>query len=146
MSQVKVTANPTTKEVVTQSTTNPDFGFVRVEQISTEFSGGWMRKVKKSALIRGNYEDLKSLNYKEGQILPGKIQIVESVNPTNPDNLEQDAKKNPQTDENLLHLGAQIYRVSVYTTDATVQDVLLQHDTVAVTVNPVITANEGVAP
>jgi len=141
---VTVTANDL-NEVVVPSTTNSEFGYIRVEQVANVFDNGWMRKQTRSAIIRGKVADLQSMGLKKGQLLPGKIQIIESTTPTNVNNLDQDVKKNPQTGATLTHLGAAIYRTAVYTQDLDVQDILVQHDVMAVASSkPTIPVNAGI--
>ena len=125
---VIVTANPTTNQVITPSSTNSEYGYIRVEQTTSAFVDGWVRQIKKSALVRGKVADLQMLGWKNGQNLPGKIQIVESTTPTNANDLTQDQKVNPQSGEVLTVGGLPIYRKSVYTTDVNLEDVLVQHD------------------
>lgn len=143
---VVVTANDQGQVVIPSS--NPEFGYIRVEQVTTSFNGGWMRKEKRSAIIRGKFEDLESLNFKAGQPLPGKIQVIESLTPTNANDSQQDLKVNPQNGEMLVVDGAPIYRTANYVQDVNAADVLLQHTNVQtrVATNPVVTSGEAVAP
>lgn len=124
---VKVTAKD--GQVVIASENKPEFGYVRVEQITTSFDGGWANRRKKSALIRGKVDELKQFGWKEGQALPGHIVTVESTVEPYPG---ADPKINPQTGEILTHNGEAIYRESFYTTNMQKVDELLQHDTVSV--------------
>ena len=145
-SPVTVTANDQGQVVVPSS--NPEFGYVRVEQTATSFSGGWLRKEKRSALIRGKVEDLQSLNFKAVQTLPGKIQVIESLTPTNPNNVNQDMKVNPDNQEPLVVDGQPIYRTASYVQDVNAADVLIQHTNIQkrVTAEPMVTSDEVVAP
>lgn len=140
---VTVTANEQ-NQVVVPSSTNEEFGYIRVEQVANVFDNGWMRKQVRSAIIRGKVEDLQSMGLKKGQQLPGKIQIIESTTPTNVNNLNQDVKKNPQTDQTLTHLGAPIYRTAVYTQNMDAQDILVEHDTVPVVTKSKVPVNAGI--
>ena len=143
---VVVTANDQGQVVIPSS--NPEFGYVRVEQVATSFNGGWMRKEKRSAIIRGKFEDLESLGFKAGQPLPGKIQVIESLVPTNPNDPKQDLKVNPQNGEMLVVDDQPIYRTAQYVQDVNAADVLLQHTNVQtrVVVDPKVTSSETVAP
>lgn len=127
MKPVKVTSKDGV--VVIESTNNPEYGYVRLEQEAVNMENGWIRKQNRSAFIRGTVEDLKAMAFREGQTLPGKIVIVEA---TSSDNPRAQAKINPQTGEELTHSGQPIYRDAVYTTDLSRGDVLLQHDVVNV--------------
>lgn len=122
---VVVTANDQGQVVIPSS--NPEFGYIRVEQVTTSFNAGWMRREKRSAIIRGKFEDLESLNFKAGQPLPGKIQVIESLTPTNPNDLMQDVKRTKMDGEILVVNDQPIYRTAVYVQDVNAADVLLQH-------------------
>jgi hypothetical protein len=126
MNTVKVTAK---NGMVVNKTKNEQFGYIRVESVATTMENGWLRRQNRSALILGNYEDLVAANFREGQQIPGKIVVVESTTTNNPNN---EPKINPQTGEVLMHNGSPIYRDTVFTTDLSKHDVLLQHDTVSV--------------
>ena len=68
MSKVTVTADKN-GNIVKISENNPEFGFIRVEQIATQIANGWLRKVKRSAIINGNVNDLLDASFKDGQEL-----------------------------------------------------------------------------
>jgi hypothetical protein len=126
MNTVKVTARD---GIVVNKTKNEEFGYIRVESTTTTMENGWLRRQNRSALILGRYDDLVAANFREGQQIPGKIVVVESTTTNNPNN---EPKINPQTGEVLMHNGSPIYRDTVFTTDLSKHDVLLQHDTVNV--------------
>jgi hypothetical protein len=126
MNTVKVTARD---GMVVNKTKNEQFGYIRVEQTATTMENGWLRRQNRSALILGNYDDLVAAGFREGQQIPGKIVVVESTTTNNPNS---EAKINPNTGEVLMHSGSPIYRNTVFTTDLSKSDVLLQHDTVSV--------------
>ena len=125
MNNVKVTAKD--GQVVVQSTNNPEFGYIRVQQTVTSFEDGWANVGNRSAIIRGRVENLKQLNYKEGQTLPGKIHVVEST--TAPYD-GADPKINPSTGEILTSNGQPIYREAYYTQNLQKTDQLIEHDSV----------------
>ena len=123
---VKVTAKD---GAVVVPSANPEFGYIRVASNSIGVdANGWARKTSKSALIKGAVEDLKSIGLTEGQSLPGQIVIVESHEPTNPNNLEQDMKRAGETNIPCTADGQPIYRTSLYTTNMEATDSLIAHD------------------
>lgn len=129
-SKTKVTGDEL-GNVITQSVNNPDYGFVRVEQVRSMYDdNSFLRRRKVSALIQGSMEDLKEEGYYLGQELPGKIVIIESLNPTN----KKDTTKNIKTAGNtgvVCKVGSQpIYRRTLYTIITNLSDELVKHDNV----------------
>lgn len=124
---VKVTAKD--GKVVIPSTNKPDYGYIRVETTQTSMENGFVSTKKASALIRGKVEELKALNFKEGQSLSGKIFHKESTESYD----GQEAKINPKTGEVITHNGMPIYRESFFTADLSKQDELLAGDKAEVT-------------
>jgi hypothetical protein len=127
MSKVTVTADKN-GNIVKISENNPEFGFIRVEQIATQIANGWLRKVKRSAIINGNVNDLLEASFKDGQELAGKIVIVESFNPFNPENPDRDLKIAGDTGIICRVDDQPIYRQSVYTVNDQAQDEFIMHD------------------
>jgi hypothetical protein len=127
MSKVTVTADKN-GNIVKISENNPEFGFIRVEQIATQIANGWLRKVKRSAIINGNVNDLLDASFKDGQELAGKIVIVESFNPFNPENPDRDLKIAGDTGIICRVDDQPIYRQSVYTVNDQAQDEFIMHD------------------
>jgi hypothetical protein len=124
---VKVTANAQ-GFVVIPSENNPEFGYIRLEQITIEFVNNWMTPRKRSTIISGKVEDLKAAGYIKDQVLPGRIQVIESLDAPdvpNPENLIKKAgtqgiacKLNSDT----------IFRVSNYDPTGLSVDTLIQHN------------------
>lgn len=128
MKKVTVKANEAGL-VVVPSNNNPEFGYIRLEQKDNVIGeGGWLRPVVKSTILKGAVADLKELGFTAGMTLDGKIQIIESTTPTNPNNLAQDAKVAGESKVPCTVDGQQIYRTSIYTLDMEAQDVLVAHD------------------
>lgn len=125
--QVKVTAGEG-GAVIIQSTKNPDFGYIRVEQNRTTITGGWVDTKSLSALIRGSIGNLRALNFTPGQVLPGKIKIVEQLEPFNPAYPEKDYKIAGETGIICTKDGQPIFRNAFYTDDPHALDVLIEHD------------------
>jgi hypothetical protein len=117
--------------VIHQSSNNPEYGYVRVEQIRSMYDdNSFLRRKVVSALIIGTMDDLKDEGYFLGQELPGKIIIVESLNPSN----KKDLTKNLKTAGNtgvVCKVGSlPIYRKTIYTLHSNAGDELVKHDNV----------------
>jgi hypothetical protein len=126
-SKVKVTGDEL-GNVIHQSVNNPEYGYVRVEQVRSLYEDGFLRRKLISALIVGTMEDLKEEGYYVGQDLPGKIVIIESLNPSN----KKDHTKNIKIAGNsgvVCKVGNQpIYRRTLYTIINNLSDELVKHD------------------
>lgn len=114
--------------VVGISTNNNDYGYIRVEQTTPVIDGGWLRLNKRSALIKGKYEELKALDLQKGQSLPGKIVIRESLTPFNTKDPLKNLKIAGDTGISCTIDDQPIYREAFYTTDMSSQDELIQHN------------------
>lgn len=115
--------------VIGISKNNTDYGYVRVEAIAREIKeGGWLKYVRRSALIKGLVEDLKQANFKEGEEIPGQIIIKESLEPFNPENPEKNLKRAGADGIVLTFQGQPIYRESFYTEDPYKLDEIIIHD------------------
>jgi len=123
---VKVTASKA-GQVINLSPKNPEFGYIRVEQTRMSVENGWARKKTISALVPGKVEDLRGLGFKNGEMLPGRIQIQESLEPFNPEDAEKDLKIAGNTGIICTLGGEPIYRKTFYTENGEA-DILLQHD------------------
>jgi len=126
--KVVVTADPN-GNVVGVSQNNPEYGYIRLEQVTTQINEqGWLRNVKRSALIKGKVEDLIATNYRQGNVLPGKIVVVESLTPFNTENPDRDLKVAGNTGIICRVDDQPIYRQSFYTTNPNAYDQLLSHN------------------
>lgn len=126
--QAKVIKNPKSGLLVTPSKSNPEQGYVTVVQEASEFKNGFLNVVKRSALIGGKISDLTKAFTHEGQALPGKIVVKESLEPINPDNLDQGIKIAGASNIPCTVMGAPVYRTTEYTEDLTSSDTLVAHD------------------
>ena len=64
--------------VVTAYENNADFGYVQLEQSAIVQTGGWIREVKRTCLLRGKTTTLEAfVNTAKGLQLPGKIVVFE---------------------------------------------------------------------
>lgn len=115
--------------VIGVSPNNPEYGYIRVEQQATQINDqGWLRRVKRSALIKGKVEDLVSCNYKEGAQINGKIVVVESFNSFNPTNPDRDLKIAGDTGVICRVDDQPIYRQTFFTTNESAMDELITHN------------------
>jgi hypothetical protein len=127
-SKVRVTADEN-GTVIGVSQNNPEYGYVRVEQVVTQINDdGWLRLVKRSALLKGKVDDLIEVGYKEGQELNGKIIVKESFEPFNPENPDRDLKIAGDTGITCRVDDMPIYRQTFYTFNESATDELIMHN------------------
>jgi hypothetical protein len=127
MSKVVVTADAT-GNIIGISKNNPEYGYVRVEQNVTQVNDrGWLRNVKRSALIKGKVADLVEADLTVGKQLNGKIIVVESFQPFNPENPDRDLKIAGETGIICRVDDEPIYRQTFYTTNVNAVDELIMH-------------------
>lgn len=126
--RVRVTADEN-GNVIGVSKNNPEFGYIRVEQLAPTVSAtGWLSVNKRSALIKGKVEELQMLNYCAGHELPGQIVIKESHVPFSSTQPNRDLKIAGFTGV-VCRVGDEpIYRQAVYTSNPTAFDELIAHD------------------
>lgn len=127
-SKVRVTAD-INGNVIGVSQNNPEYGYVRVEQSVTQITeAGWLKPVKRSALIKGKVEDLAQAGFIDGFELSGKIIVKESLTPFNPENPDKDLKIAGQTGVVCRIDDQPIYRQTFYTSNQEAYDELITHD------------------
>jgi hypothetical protein len=128
MSKVVVTADKK-GNVIIVSENNPEYGVVRVEQTATEINGqGWLRNVRRTAFIKGKVDDLVEMDFEDGQELPGKIVVKESLVPFNSEEPDRDLKIAGDTGI-ICRLDDQpIYRQTFYTPNKDAEDTLVMHN------------------
>jgi hypothetical protein len=77
MSQVQIIPSAT-GATVTPYASNPKYGFIQLSQTALQIDGGWMRTVKRSALLRAETETLMLfVTSTKGLTLDGKIVVKE---------------------------------------------------------------------
>jgi hypothetical protein len=127
-SKVRVTAD-INGNVIGVSQNNPEYGYVRVEQSVTQINeAGWLKPVKRSALIKGKVEDLAQSGFVEGYELSGKIIVKESLTPFNVENPDRDLKIAGSTGVVCRIDDQPIYRQTFYTSNQEAYDDLIMHD------------------
>lgn len=130
-SKVKVVADATTGAVIVQSPNNPDYGYVRLEQVRTMVDdNGFLKRKVISTLLQGEMSVLSESGFYAGQELPGTICVVESLEPFNKKNPERDLKIAGETGIICSVEGAPIYRKTLYSVSANAEDTLIKHDNV----------------
>ncbi len=128
-SKVKVVANEA--GAVINLSNNPEFGFIRVEQVKNVFDdNGFMKRAKLSALIHGTVSDLEDAAYFGGQDLDGKIVIIESLDAFNEKQPLKGIKEAGKTGIVCTYGGMPIYRKTIYTENAATQDAYVKHDNI----------------
>lgn len=114
---------------VVNPSANPEFGYIQLKQSAMSVdANGWVRPVNKHALLKGSIIDLNACNYSAGKSLKGTIQVIETLEPTNAEDLAQDLKVAGETGITCSFGGSPIYRTQVYKADETATDVLIAHD------------------
>ena len=114
--------------VIRQSSTNSEFGHIRLQQERVTFGNtNWVKRSVLSTLLHGKLSDLQSLGLTDKTTLPGKIVIKESLEPFNTTDAERDYKYAGETGIICCQDGQPIYRKTFYVTDTTAEDILVAH-------------------
>ena len=129
MFNFNVTVSPTaTGAVIQLSRKNPEYGYIKVEQtVPVMGANSWVRSQTRTALIKGTVEELQALSYKALQALPGRIVVKESLIPIRQDDSLYGLKIAGETGVVCRVDDQPIYRQTIYTTDKSVKDELIQH-------------------
>ena len=129
-SKVIVTADATTNSVVNVSE-NPEWGYIRVQQVRTMIDdNGFLKRKPVSAIVPGLLSDLQESGFFAGQQLDGKILVEESLEPFNKKTPERDLKVAGETGIVCTFGGLPIYRRTKYSLDGLATDTLIKHDNV----------------
>lgn len=112
-------------------TSNPEIGYIKLEQKSNIINGNWIKNQRKTCLIFGKFEELQDFGFKKDDELDGNIIIEESFIPFNENNAEKEMKMAGSTGIPCLLDGQPIYRRQRYTTNLNETDILIQHNNVA---------------
>jgi hypothetical protein len=80
MSQVRIVPSAKSGSVVSAYESNPEFGYIQLEQSAHVAEGGWIREVKRSTLMRGEVPALeKFVKSNPTLTLPGNLTVNEFV-------------------------------------------------------------------
>jgi len=124
-------SDDTTGAVVYVSQNNPEYGYIRVQQVRTMIDdNGFLRRKPISALIPGTLSELQESGFYGGQLLEGKIIVDESLDPFNEKTPERDLKIAGETGIVCTLGGLPIYRRTKFSFDANGNDTLIKHDNV----------------
>ena len=127
-SKVKVLKNED-GSVLNVSERNPEYAWVRVQQIKTIVDEtGFLRRKPVSAVVSGHIDDMKAMNFFADQELPGNVLIKESLVPFNTKDPQRDLKIAGDTGIVCTLEGLPIYRKTYWSTKPNVEEVLVQHD------------------
>jgi hypothetical protein len=130
-SKVVIVADATTGAVIYPSANNPEWGYVRLQQVRTVIDdNGFLRRQSLGSLIQAPIGILKEMGYYAGQTLDGKIVIKESLTPFNTKNPDRDLKIAGKTGIVCTFEDQPIYRKTVYNSAANAADVTIQHDNI----------------
>ena len=130
-SKVVILADETTKAVVNVSSNNPEYGYVKVQQIRTVIDdNGFLRRKSLTALIPGTLQVLQDSKFYAGQQLDGKIVIEESLEPFNTKTPERDLKIAGETGIVCRLDNMPIYRRTKLSLASNATDDLIKHDNV----------------
>jgi len=114
--------------VVRQSTNNPEFGYVRLEQERVSFgSNGWVKRSNLSTLLHGKMEDFNAMDLSSQTELKGKIIVREQTEPFSANDPDRDLKYAGNTGIVCCSFGEPIYRKTFFVTDVNAEDVLIAH-------------------
>jgi len=76
-----VTITPDSNGNIIRQSRNPEIGYIVLKQESSEVKRGWLNNKTRTALLRGNIDDLKAQKYKKNSKLPGRIVVFETTEP-----------------------------------------------------------------
>jgi len=113
--------------VIRVSQNNSEYGFVRLAQNSFQVNNGFMQRKEVTTLLHGKVEDLTEMGIQNMKELPGKIVVKEQLTPFDENNPDRDLKIAGSTGIICAVDGEPIYRKTMFTSDATATDVLLDH-------------------
>jgi hypothetical protein len=130
-SKVFVVADEATNTVINISKNNPEYGYVRLQQVRILIDdNGFLKRNILSALIQAPIILLKKMEYYGGQMLEGTIVIKESLTPFSKKDATRDLKI-AGTSGILCKVGNEpIYRKTVYSSSANATDIRIQHDNI----------------
>jgi len=114
--------------IITVSPKNPDFGWLTLRQDSTLIINGWANKKSLTTIIMGQVDVLETMDLAAGEVLTGKIVIVEKLEPFSTS--DRDLKIAGSSNVVCKLKGQPIYRKTFYTVDSTANNVLIAHDNI----------------
>ena len=112
--------------VISVSKNNRDFGWITLVQDNVLIQDGWANNKKLTSIIMGKLEVLDKLNYVAGEILPGKIIVIESLTPFSSE--DYDVKLSGPNGIPCTFEGKRIYRKTFYTDNLESKSIFVKHD------------------
>lgn len=144
MNQVKIVPSAQSGEIATPYASNPEFGYVQLEQSAISTDGGWIRETKRSTLLRASMDILgKFIAAHKTLVLPGKLVVSEFTEDSVPQavadkNFRKDVpyeeaiaqyiKRAGNQGVELTSNGQRILRFTEYDPSDSKQDILVAHD------------------
>lgn len=145
MSNVRIVPGKT-GQLVTASTNNASYGFIKMESVENVIINGWLKPLKRNCLLRGDTEGLTSfVKSLKDLTLPGKICILEYTEDTIPETIAKEflnknlpfaeaisgfVKRAGADGPVLTKDGKKIVKFQKYDMSGDVLDVMVQHDNV----------------
>jgi hypothetical protein len=117
--------------VIRQSKTNSDYGFIKLEQKRFILGNGRTNFVDAkpvTTILLEKVSVLQTLELQANEVLVGKIIIKESLVPFNKNDADRDLKVAGQTGIVCSVDGQPIYRKTFFIGDVSAQDTLVAHD------------------
>ena len=78
MNKVQIVPNASTGAIISAYQSNPDKGFIQLQQTAIQMDGSWIREVKRSTLLKASVDVLeKFVNANPSLTLKGQIVVKE---------------------------------------------------------------------
>lgn len=106
---------------------NPEYGYIRVEQEVEIPTKSWINRKKINAILFDTMASLLEKKLRPSQVLPGKIVVKESHEPFDLENPDRDLKYAGKTGIPCHVYGEPIYRKTFYTEDMSDDHVFIKH-------------------
>ncbi len=114
--------------VIRVSKNNSEYGHVRLIQERVTFkANGWVKKSELSTLIHGKVEDLEAIDIANKETLPGKIIVIERLDPFNAEDPDRDMKIAGETGVICVKDDQPIYRKTFFVQNTELEDELIAH-------------------
>jgi hypothetical protein len=144
MSKVQIVPNASTGAVISAYQSNPEKGFIQLQQTAMQMDGSWIREVKRSTLLKASVEVLeKFVNANPSLALKGQLVIKEYLESDLPEAMAAKYLRKDVTHEEAiapfvkragadgpeLTLGGErILRFTIYDASGEDSDITVTHD------------------
>lgn len=103
MNKVQIVPNKKTGNVINAYESNPEFGYIQLEQSALVQEGAWIREVKRSCLMKASTEILnKFVAGTPSLTLPGKLVVKEFLQSELPEAMAQKYLRKDVTEEEAI--------------------------------------------